>query len=764
MGHELFSETLPAFTGEIQNSALADSILKLKRFLGIRKLQLLQWSDNVVALTVTIPVDLPPLGNHENLDIRANEPVLIAFDLNNYPAEAPIVFPDRLGFPKDHLAHLYVAKKGRPPAFCLVRGNLSEWYSNKQVTDLCIRVSNWLRDAASGALTEDGNQFDPVRLEGYSGTMIYNYDDIAIIVNEKKSFFENSNFAIALFERNFLEGRFSFKIVKIIRLESLEESLDEFTKEKEKNEGNPSKKNYHFGYILWSTGSQTFNQYRVHLPDDWNGFIDFCAAYGISTKQVEKQIAENDHNVFVQIPVIVGIRRPKKIIGFSAEIEFINFTIRIDTIDVVGESVVNNVPVLFYAHAQPLSRHQAELISGGSVDLGNYALIAGCGALGSKVVMHFARSGNTNFMLTDPDDLSPHNLARHALLGSAEGLNKAEALKREIKVIYPNEKLPLLISAKRSAASFLNPEISKFFTWILDFTASNAFTQSLIKTDFEAKIRITKAFITDFGNLGIALFEGKGRNPRLDDLQIMLYSQYAKLPVISSWLKREAENVSDVNNLSITVGVGCNSETTVLPDDIVSLHSAYVSAVIKTESQHEQPEDGRIYLNEIKTEPFFSSATDRLIVPPLDIFTAFNNISWEVRVSSGLITQMKEKMKTAMPNETGGVFVGCANHKTKTIHVTELIEAPSDSEANSTCFYRGIKGLPHRISEINKLTGNQLGYVGEWHTHPFGPNQMSVTDLKTVGRFKKDFRLQNTPLPVFLMIITPTHILPYVFP
>ncbi len=763
MGKKLFSDSLSEFTEEISNGALTESITQLGRFLGKKRLRAYQWGEGTIAIATVVPVDLPPLGNFEDLDIRANEPLLIVVDLNSYPDIAPIVFPDRLDFPKDNLAHLYIAKKGKPPAFCLVREGLTDWYSNKQLKDLYVRVGNWLRDAASGQLSEDGNQFDPVRLEGYTGTMIYDYDQIAGIVNEKKSFLSDSNFSIALFERIVSGNRVAFKLTKPVTQESLNESIEELNKEKQKSDSAPSKKNYHFGYILWSEATTAYNHYSVNFPEHWNEFKDFCSSYGISITQIENQIAESNHNIFVTIPVIVAIRRPKKIIGFSADIEFINFTIRIDSIDVGNGAIINNVPVLFYKHGQPLSLQRAKQISGSQVNLGKYSLIAGCGALGSKVVMHFARAGAANYFLADPDDFSPHNLVRHALMGNAEGQNKAQALIQEIKTFYPYEKLPLLLTSKSSGTGLLDPGLTKFFEWILDFTASNAFAQSLTNAKFESSIRIVRSFISDFGNLGIVFFEGKGRNPRIDDLQIMLYAQYEKIPSISSWLKREADNSVKPNNLSITIGVGCNSETTVLSDDIVSLHSAYVSAVIKAESQNEQASDGKVYVNEIKTEPFFSNHPCLLSIPPMEVFNAINDPSWQIRMRPGIIEMMKSEMGLAMPSETGGVFVGCANYKTKTIHVTNLIKAPSDSKANPICFFRGVEGLPEIINGINQLTGNQLGYIGEWHTHPFGPNGLSTTDANTVKKFKKGFNDLQTPLPVFLMIITPEQILPYVY-
>jgi len=65
---------------------------------------------------------------------------------------------------------------------------------------------------------------------------------------------------------------------------------------------------------------------------------------------------------------------------------------------------------------------------------------------------------------------------------------------------------------------------------------------------------------------------------------------------------------------------------------------------------------------------------------------------------------MKREMGLAMPSETGGVFAGRVNFKTKTIHVTELIKAPSDSKGNAACFFRGVEGLPAKIAEISVET------------------------------------------------------------
>jgi hypothetical protein len=761
MAQKLFSTSLGEFSGVITNAALLGSLKDLQYYLGKRKLNIRSWDENNIAVPLAVNVELPPLGNFNDIDIRGKEFIVVVLNLSEYPTIAPVVFPDRLDFPKNKLAHLYVAQNGKPPAFCLIRGSLNDWYANKQLKDLYIRVENWLRDAATGELTEDGNQFDPIRLEGYTGTMIYDYDEVVATTNAKKSFFTDTNFAIAIFERNTSNDRVVYKLATILTPGNFKQSFDDFRKEREKAAEDGTKKNLHVGYIVWSENEEVYNDYTVDLPTDWSSLKQLCERHGINLAKLEKHIATLDFNIFLKIPVITAIRRSKKIIGFSDTIEFFNFTIKIDTPDVQGESIINNVPVSFYSHSQPLTRKKAQGISGFYAGLGVCALVAGCGALGSKIVMHLARSGTTNFFLADPDTLSPHNLVRHALLGNREGLDKAGLLKKEIEGLFPYEKDPLLLSVKAGGKGMLSEKFLKLYDWVFDFTASESFFQTLVLMEFPENTRICRAFITDFGNLGIMLLEGKQRNPRLDDLQIMLYAQFRKLTLVSDWLKRESEQKK--KETTVTVGVGCNSETTVLADDIISLHGAYFSGTIKTESRIGLQEEGRIFLNQISNEPFFSTVPRLLKLPPMVVVKAINDPAWQIRLAPGIIELMKEKMGLAMPSEIGGVFIGCSNYKTKTIHVVELVNAPPDSTANPVCFFRGVQGLPEAIEEINGATGNQLGYIGEWHTHPFGPNGLSNVDTNAVRNFKKEFSHLPTPLPVFLMIVTPTHILPYVF-
>lgn len=757
-----YSETLKIYKQSIGNPQLVDDLNNLKANLNLRSLKLLIWDDNRIAIPLTISIELPPLGNFNGIDIQTKEPIILVVNVSEYPYTPPKVFPDRLDFPKDKLAHLYVAVDNKPPAFCLVRGDMSEWFSNKLLLDIIIRTQNWFRDAVSGELLLNGGQFDPVRLEGYSGTLIYDYDIVVELISKKKPFLPSLNFAIGYFERKLVDERFSFTLVKILSPQNLEEVLADFTKEKEKDATLPSKKHFHFGYIIWTESEESisYDNYFVNLPRDWDGFKAFCADFGISTSNLEKFIAKYDLNSYQAIPVIVAVKRPLQVIGFSNNIEFFNFYLNVNTPDVSEEKIINNIPVSFLQHNQSLSIFKAKQISGFTLNSKKFSLIIGCGALGSKIVMHFARSGTTRLLLSDPDTFSPHNLVRHSLYTDSEGISKSKALQAEIKKMFPSDSSYVLATVKRFETIASNETLNMCEN-IFDFSASSSVQQFLSSSKEIHGIKVIKAYLSDHGNLGILLIEGENRNPRIDDLQILLYSKYNEFEEVSNWLQREAaQNRSD---LIITIGIGCNSETVILSDDIVSLHASFFSGTIKQNSEKSLSSTGEVFLNTIAYEPFFHNKAIVLEFKKLFVIKAVNDSSWEIRIKHGLIESIKMQMGLNMPDETGGIFVGCADYKTKCIHVTDLITAPPDSTSNPVCFFRGVEGLPEKIKEINVNSGSQLGYIGEWHSHPFGPDSLSRKDFTTAKMFKQEFSKLPNPIPVFLLIITPNNLIPYVF-
>jgi integrative and conjugative element protein (TIGR02256 family) len=128
---------------------------------------------------------------------------------------------------------------------------------------------------------------------------------------------------------------------------------------------------------------------------------------------------------------------------------------------------------------------------------------------------------------------------------------------------------------------------------------------------------------------------------------------------------------------------------------------------------------------------------------------------------NGVKEQLWKACKKFKPKETGGVLIGVCNYKTKSIHVYDFIGAPKDSQRTSTSFIRGVSGLSDEINEIKFRTGDMIGYVGEWHTHPMQLETLSIRDKQTIDELLPKNRM--IPIPTLSLIVTNSSIHPYIY-
>jgi hypothetical protein len=756
-----YSKQLKKYTGEL-NPEIQCAIQDIKVLLNKRKLDILEWDANSVAINIVLNIEIPPRGCYQNIDIRKKEPVLIVFNKASYPYKAPRAYSDRLDFPKNNLAHLYVSRDGKPAPFCLTRGNINEWFAEKEIRDYVFQIKSWLSDAASGELATDSNQYEPLRLEGYSGTCVYKYKEFADYVNSKQGTISNKGFILGLFYETQAQTE---KNAASFRFLGFVETQDDVEKVFKNNLGLTGEKHidkWQYGIILWDKNHTIQEEYLVELPSCYEELYQFCknlnmdisaaieiyCGYAISTKRSH-------------FPVIVSIKRPYNIIGYNSDIEFVNFVVTVSLDEINTRQLNADSRVVFQSHIEPLSIAKSREVSGFKNNLGSL-IIAGCGALGSKIVMHLMRSGHTNMLLLDGDSFSAHNLVRHSLFPEQVGKNKAMALKNVAELFYKYDNVEDdLIALPIDADILTNPKILDEAKWFLDFTASKSFFNHQIKNITKTSANICKATMLNNGKLGVLFIEGEKRNPRIDDLLVLTYDLYRQYPFIAQYLQDEYER-SKQDSTIVNVGVGCNSETTILADEVVSMHSAAFCSVIKNEYDRKSfNENGFIFINNIDTNNGFKIESFSFVIKPLITATLPNG--WEIRMKPEIAIKMKSEMGIAMPRETGGIFIGIINKKNRTIHITDLILAPSDSKSNEVTFYRGINGLPEEIDKIKNLSGQTFGYIGEWHSHPFGPNGLSQQDMKEINIHLKELRELPNPMPLFIMLVTPDGLIPFVF-
>lgn len=348
-------------------------------------------------------------------------------------------------------------------------------------------------------------------------------------------------------------------------------------------------------------------------------------------------------------------------------------------------------------------------------------------------------------------------------------MNKAQAIKDTIEGIFYSDKTVKIDIIKESALNIFLSEhredILNQHSWLIDTTASSMMLNLLSHTDFPNTLSCCRCEIAHQGQLGFLSVEGTNRNPRLDDLQVLMFDMAIEYSAISQWLQSNREQREQMVGSvleEINIGISCSSETMRLSDELVSLHAAsFATGFRRMVKKRRTNNVGRIQISQYSEEGNITTVVQQFDIPPLSIIKARNNPYWQVRLKYGLEKELKKLLRQAIPNETGGLLIGIVNFKRKIIYITRILPAPPDSKSYPYAFVRGIKDIPKKVLEIENLTGGILGYVGEWHSHPTGGPELSCKDKETVEKVKSN--LDAIPLPTHVMIVTSRGLYPHIF-
>jgi hypothetical protein len=349
-----------------------------------------------------------------------------------------------------------------------------------------------------------------------------------------------------------------------------------------------------------------------------------------------------------------------------------------------------------------LKRSLAQALAGeaeGNVNI----VVVGAGALGSHVILNLGRQGFGTWKIIDNDVLLPHNFARHVLSQEYEGWNKAHALSEELNYLFHDTNTAkffaqdisqLIANEEQRKTIFENADL------ILDYSASRGVSNFLAMFDHPAP-RIS-AFLGVNGRFCVLFSEGQGRSIRLDDLQM----QFAAAIVENEKFWGFYGEAS-----SVTYAGSCRAVSTQMPEDAVSIHAAAIARFVKNNTKTISPQ---ILLWEWSSNTF-ELRSQQLPCYPVEVWVIKG---WTIRVSNHALDQMKELRQKKLPFETGGVLLGRFDSGCRTVYIVSVLPSPQDSVEQSDSYRRGKDGLGESIGVIGKLSGGDLNYVGEWHSHP----------------------------------------------
>lgn len=752
----LYSDNLKKYDGELCLE-VSKAIQEVKLYFNQEDLEVYLWDEYNIVIAAKFEVSLPSRGSVGNL-ILSTEPILIKISLEKYPERAPRIMSDRKNFPKNRLPHLYYSPENEPAILCLVRDNLNHWFATVTITDFLFVGSQWFYKAAIGALLNDNNEFDPIRLEkNNSGKHIYKYDTFKDIVNGNQRFISDSSMALILscLYESPVTNKYTFKSITAIPFLALD-NIKELVKKAFRSilsTDIDSKLLPLYSILVWDPSLAIENNYSTNLPTNYGELKTFLNIKGIDISKIILNLESINLELRRIVPIIHAVKRPKKIIGYDGDFEFFTYVI------MLPEKGIKNLSdddiVCMISHTEPFSSDLASVLSNEKRE--NKTLFIGAGSLGSKILMHDARIGKKTIGAVDNDNFEQHNLGRHALYSNKIGKNKAEAVIDEVKSFYELDSTNELKSYN-NLISEIDDELIGAYNLLVDSTASQLVLQNLTLKKLKQNSVYSRCELVDDGEIGLLYVEGKERNPRMDDL--VNYGCYlaTKNSELEMWRRRDARRKPDTLN----IGLGCNSITTVMPDDLVSFHASTFSQILASNPREKFNGKGLLYLNISRKMNGLPKISNKYImVEPFEIFECGNKSGWTMRLSSGLSDRLLKLCKDHGRHETGGVLVGVANYKTKVIHVFDIIKQTIDSNGSPVAFTRGIIGLPQQIDEIKSQTGEVIGYIGEWHTHPMNLEKLSQTDLDTIEKLKSINK--KTPIPTCAVIITPSKILPFIY-
>jgi proteasome lid subunit RPN8/RPN11 len=757
--------------------AIRAAVAELRDKFADQHVPVLYWNDHYAAVPLTVDVELPGRGPVNGVDIRKREPILLLFDRKSFPYLAPRVHSDRRDFSKTAFPHLNPTGPKVPASFCLHRGSLDAWFAEHSVIDLVDRTRGWLRDAARNRLVPQGDGFEPTRAAETFGTLVYapqaiidkviddwtdqggvgGSDVVAfdLLDDESKAEAGTTGFTVrhaAFVSPNIFEEH---KAIATI--------LNELA-EKPEHKGKFQRRL--FGLLLRAAEAVVSKLHFGELPLTLGGFLQWAESLGFPLSTALTSYLADGLHFFGGVPIILAVRRPQQVLGTNSDIELLNFLILAGgdhrTKDGAWDSAAS---VDLADHRTPLTPEFARQVSAIEADgTAEPTVVFGAGALGSKVAAHLVRSGSVALKLVDQAKLSPHNLVRHALGGGSIGLSKAEALKEELLKIYPGH-ADLPIEAK-NASVFSCLHRADFFAGyanLVDMTASNIVFNALRDADLPDTLRVHRAEIAHRGRLGLLSIEGCGRNPRLDDLQALIFDSAIEDDAVAAWLEEvrstRDDRVGSGGLEEIQVGLSCSSATMRLSDEVVSFHAAAATRRLRPYLAKGGPshKEGAIYRS-LLTDDGDSRASTRIVAPTV-VLSA--DAGWQIRIAATATQEMSKLMHRHSPSETGGILVGRIAEPRKTIHVTRLVRAPPDSRGTPFVFMRGTEQLPEALEQVRNRTGGLLTYVGEWHSHPTSGSDLSDTDKYAVISLRSI--LDRVGLPTLVTIVTPDEIRPHLF-
>ena len=694
-------------------------------------------------------------SNREILDI---EPIVLRYSTpESVGFRAPEVLSGRRDFSRD-LPHLFPSSVSEPVSFCLARTGLQAIYDSFGVKGVIARLLEWLSDAKTETLYEDG--WDPVPLQPNTISPMYGYIDTATLQQHASENVDGGYEFIGA-KVNCVSNAVMFVDVAdpIINtsdareLESVKKRMRQTSKvEKWIESVIPA-------IFVWPSRDDVQKKPRFNTWCDFSAFkeglqetqldqsfdfaLDFVKGF-FSTHDDEGEVPDLDGTGSRSLVVIVGLWRPvpidETIVGLTSDPDSRSLEIRAFYLQrpIHEKDLRSSKTNLFQLFGlERVSPTTLQAVSG--VDkLGSMALL-GAGALGSAYLDYALRGGTNQITVIDNDSLLPHNIARHR-----GDLNHVLEKKTDIVQDLANKRLADS-KVKKFAESILSLNDENLairfcdVDYVIDATA-NPLVRRRLSSLKGIDLPVMRSEIFHRGRLGVSLITKLGTTQNLNCLFHQLVALAMDNSHVSQWL--DYENSRTYKDEELLIGFGCYCRTTRLPLYIVDAHAVSSFAVA---NQTLQTFDRPLIVLHTLDEKGLSQGTQVIQAEPVQLFENSATSGWRVIVANGVLKSMGEFREKAVPNETGGYFYGALDEHAREIYVVAVSSEPPGTSGTPTSLQLGRYGLTGFEKTFARRTRNRLPPIGAWHSHPDGGPAPSCVDMKTFCNFAEEDSRRGLP-------------------
>jgi integrative and conjugative element protein (TIGR02256 family) len=649
------------------------------------------------SFTATFKLNFPSAitGDETEFGVRREEKVKFEF-CEKFPSKAPFITL-RKDFPRD-FEHINPNSEVVNP--CIYDANLNELLQQPCFFDgILDQMAFWLDKTVTNSLFDESQGWEPMRSDNSEGEI---------------------EFPISFVEKQLVDGINT----SIVTYWILDNKNTFFYVRKEKQSQNVNKDN--ISYLIPFMSESVADRYYPNNINTYRDLVDFCKKVHISNldEYLSKnyKLLEKVSYVFITLFVL----RPAKVIGTNLDYEIMNFAINVKTLEKTknGKKIQHGTKVYTLSSKESPSKELLGKFSGLNKKQTNKDMTItqiGCGSLGSKIILHLARTGITdNINLVDKGFFSAHNYARH-------GLSNANFIYGKKSLLLSNSLNEMgLKNIKYSDKDVKDLEESLHEDQILiDSTADISVRNFLINDNIKSEVIYT--VLHQLATFGLVFIEGRDRSVRIDDLMVEFY--------FHCYYNDELSKLIRTNNVKYeAIGQGCGSLTTIVSDATISLQAASMANIIQNRLEHGSKDFGELYIGQIQNN-INISWQNLDVLPPVILNESTYNM--QVRVSARVINMIKEESKKHLQNETGGVLIGHISLINRTFTIVDFIDAPEDSKRNTGYFELGTIGLKDKIESYEIKTNGLLTYIGTWHTHPNGGGP-SGTDKRMKEKLMKD--------------------------